>query len=142
MIGSRTEASWSTVRCVTEPGADGIDFGDLPEILARVASEQDQLDQDVDNEIAVRPVYGGYCPHKRANINHGMRQLVCRDCEADLDPFDFLHRLTQEADRWRQARIHAQQRARAAEDRLQEILRLERNARARLKRIEGKSSNG
>jgi hypothetical protein len=68
----------------------------------------------------------------------GARCLRCQGCEQVIDPVDWIEHLAMEWDmyvmRWRQARA----RTRGAEERLEEVERLERNARARLKRLNGK----
>lgn len=119
---------------------EGIDVGDLPEVLERIASEQADADALADDDLPIREEYDGYCQHSSANINSGMRSLTCRECGADLDAFDWLLRLSRHTSRYVSARKDAEQRAAAARDRLNEILRLERNAKARLQRLKRKET--
>lgn len=111
--------------------ATGIEFGDLPDILDQVAREHKAADTDA----PLLWEYGGYCGHGKASINEHLRKLTCRECSAQLDPFDFLLRLSRDTSRWITARKSAEVRAREASARLSELLRQERNVRARLARL-------
>lgn len=77
-----------------------------------------------------------YCPHRRVVLNQEAHRVICRDCRREVDAFAYLVRLANEWERWAAHRREAEKRARAAGARLAEILRMERNARARLRRID------
>lgn len=113
---------------------DGIDTGDLPERLEEAARTAGADDDRADMEMPLSHVIDGWCSHQHAIINGPMRRLRCRDCEADLDPFDYLFKLTHEPQRWVTARREAKHRADKALRRLEDLLRQERNAKARQRR--------
>lgn len=108
----------------------GINFGDLPEKLDAIARHAEP-----ETALPLEPEYDGFCAHRKARINAGMRRLTCRECDAALDPFDFLVKLSTDAQQWVSTRREIEQRARAAKIRLEDLLRQERNARNRLKRL-------
>jgi hypothetical protein len=74
------------------------------------------------------------CQHKNVTLVEDSHKLICRDCDAEVDPFAFLIRLTADWERWVGIRKEAERRARLAVARLEETLRLEQNARARVRR--------
>lgn len=113
----------------------GIDFGDLPDILDQVVRDVAASDAVADEGMPLRRAYDGHCDHKRASINGAMRRLVCRSCGANLDPYEFIFELSQSSESLVHARKEAERRAIAARDRLDELLRKERNARERLRRL-------
>ena len=84
------------------------------------------------------------CRHRRATIDDDAHKLFCRDCDREIDPIRFL---TDLMGRWEihvRHRKEAARRANEAQTRLDEILRLERNARARLGKLDhgGQGSTG
>lgn len=113
---------------------DGIDTGDLPERLEQAALGAEFHDDLADADMPLHLVFDGWCAHRRATINEGMRRLTCKDCAADLDPFTYLLHLTRDTTRWVTARREAKHRADQALIRLTELLRQERNAKARARR--------
>ena len=78
------------------------------------------------------------CYHMRhqAIIDSNGRTLRCGECDAELDPYDYISHLAQDGDHLMAAR----KKVRAANERLKELLRQERNAKARLKRLEQKGA--
>lgn len=76
------------------------------------------------------------CRHMKVLLSTEARRVFCRDCGHEIDAFGFLSRLCGEWELWVRARDDAEQGAKAAQERLSELLRLERNARGRLKRID------
>jgi hypothetical protein len=79
-----------------------------------------------------------YCPHDHVTVDSEAHRLTCRACDREVDSIAFLERLAGDWERYRQARDAAAGQARTARQRLEETQRLERNARARLKRLEAK----
>lgn len=80
------------------------------------------------------------CRCQRTDIVPESRQLVCRDCGQLVDPFDFLLRLARADGQYRRAREAAEAQARLAEQRRDDLLRQETNARARVGRLKGKEA--
>ena len=95
-------------------------------------------DRDLEDDDA--PVHRGdrppFCMHRKVRLDEQARRLYCRECDQEVPAFDFVKTLASDWDRYVRHRKEAQRRAEAAHIRLDEILRLERNARARLKRID------
>jgi hypothetical protein len=75
------------------------------------------------------------CYHMRhqAIIDTNGRTLRCGECDAELDPYDYIGFLARDGDHLVAARS---KKVRAASERLKELLRQERNAKARIKRLE------
>lgn len=76
------------------------------------------------------------CRHLLIRLDQDSHKTFCRDCNLEVDPFAFLLRLCHEWERWASFRKEAERRGAAASERLEETLRLERNARARVKRLD------
>ena len=76
------------------------------------------------------------CRHRRATIHDDAHKLFCRDCDRELDPIRFLGELMGYWEHHVRHRKEAHRRMVEAQTRLDEILRLERNARARLGRLD------
>lgn len=82
--------------------------------------------------------YGDNCPdfHRTGvELRDTQRRAYCKTCGIEVDIFDYLHRLAQDWAWVVQRYRDATNRAKRAEARLEEALRLERNARGRLKRL-------
>lgn len=77
-----------------------------------------------------------FCLHRRVALDPEAHKITCRDCEREVDPFAYLLDLTRSWENFVRHRKEAQRRAAAAKTRLNEILRLERNARTRLKKLD------
>lgn len=93
--------------------------------------------QDVgDEEAPFRVEHRGRCQHRLIRLDRDAHRAFCRDCNLEVDPFAFLLRLCGEWQRWAAFRVEAERRAKAAHARLEETLRLERNARSRVKRLD------
>lgn len=88
-----------------------------------------------DDEAPIHRDERSRCQHKYVRLNTSAHRLYCRDCDEEVDPFAFLLRLHGEWHYWVQHREAAEKRARAAQARLEETLRLERNARSRVKKL-------
>jgi hypothetical protein len=77
---------------------------------------------------------GRDCRHVRSTIDFGNRRIRCRDCNAELDPYQVLDDLA----RARESQIRTAQRYRAEIEhtraRLAKLEQQERNAKSRLKR--------
>lgn len=76
----------------------------------------------------------GYCAHRRTQFNTTSRRIHCVACEAEVDAFDVLVAFAKDRERLDAHRDYTIRLTRLAEARLAEILRQERNAKARLKR--------
>lgn len=77
-----------------------------------------------------------FCRHHKTRLDRDARRIYCRECDAEVDSFTVIDRLVADSETWIRHRKEAERRARAAQTRLEEILRLERNARSRLKKID------
>lgn len=76
------------------------------------------------------------CSHRRTQLTiNGARRVVC-ECGEEVDPVDVMIGWAGDWDHLVRWRREAERRARLAHERLQEILRLEKNARALLKRLD------
>lgn len=76
------------------------------------------------------------CTHRRVSLDPDAKRVRCRDCDREVSAFDFLARLAGDWEYWVRHRKEAERRARLASTRLEELLRLENNARARLRRLD------
>lgn len=76
------------------------------------------------------------CSHRKIRLDQTAHRAYCRDCNLEVDLFDFVWRLAGQWEVWVRQRKEAKRRAVAAQARLDETLRLERNARARVKRLD------
>ena len=93
-------------------------------------------DPDAEIEPPIRRVRSrNACYHKKVIMDADARTLACKDCGSMVDWVDWLDTLVREWERyvyhWRDTR----RKIREADARLAELLRLERNARARLGRL-------
>lgn len=64
------------------------------------------------------------------------RRLYCQSCDKECDPIAFLTYLASNWERYSSHRKEVERRAKSAHERLDELLRLERNARVRLKKLD------
>lgn len=124
-----------------KPGAPSAatngDDAEMQEALAEVVRLHPERDLgDEDAPVATQPREGGYCRHARVTLNSELHRVTCRDCEREVDAFAYLQRLASDWERYATHRKEAQRRATEAHERLKELLRLEQNARARLKRLD------
>lgn len=109
------------------------DEATLAEVV-RLHPDRDLTDEDA--PVASAPRAPGYCSHKHIALDEELHRVICRDCDREVDPFKYLMRLARDWEGYARFRKEAIRRAHEARERLEEILRLERNARARLKRID------
>jgi hypothetical protein len=77
-----------------------------------------------------------HCLHRRVRLDTEARRVFCRECEREVDPFTVIHAWAQDWTRIQSWRKEAERRRTRARERLDEILRLERNARARLRKLD------
>lgn len=75
-----------------------------------------------------------HCQHRKIRLDQDAHKVFCRECDAEVDPFMYLMRFAGDWEFWVRHRKEAERRAREAHTRLEETLRLERNARGRVKR--------
>lgn len=94
---------------------------------------------EADDDAPLHRVHNKPCLHRRIRLDKDAHRVYCRECDAEVDPFAFLFWLTGEWERWVSARESAEKRFMAAQARLDETLRLERNARARVKRLDSQA---
>lgn len=91
----------------------------------------------IDDELLIRRIRERtFCQHPRTRIDAVARRLYCSDCEREIDPLDWLEGL---AKRWESVVAVTrglEQRRRMVEAQLEDLLRQEQNARARLRRLE------
>lgn len=77
----------------------------------------------------------GWCRHKPCTIDSDRRKITCNACEAQLDPFDVLLAVARDLDQYKASRAMYEKDAKRAFNRLEELKRQERNAKARLRRL-------
>lgn len=78
-----------------------------------------------------------YCRHDRAQLDEEARRVHCRDCGCELEAFAVLLQLARASERYIRQRDHAAREARQVQQRVQDLKRQERNAKARLRRLKG-----
>jgi hypothetical protein len=120
-------------------------------VEARPVSDQEDVEQDLapvvrlhperdltDDEALVRRAERPpFCAHRRGfTLHEESHTVTCRECERAIDPFEALLWVSREWERHVTFRKEAERRAREAGNRLKELLRLETNARSRLKRLD------
>lgn len=93
--------------------------------------ETDQIADDA-RPVARMP-RESYCRHRRVRLAGESRRVYCRDCEREVPAFDVLDDLAFDWETYMHTREDAQKRAKTATENLTELLRLERNAKGRLK---------
>lgn len=97
----------------------------------------------VDEHDAEQPASIGekpeWCDHPRYVLLPESRTVECKKCGRQIDPFDVLVRYASDWDRIVRWRREAERRRKLAGERLDEILRLERNARGRVRRHDPKA---
>lgn len=78
------------------------------------------------------------CRHKQVELDVVGRVIRCKECEQVIDPIDWIETLSREWERyvyrWRSARAKCE----GIEKAVEELERVEKNARARLRRLNGK----
>lgn len=73
-----------------------------------------------------------WCSHKRVRLSEA-RRVYCRDCKREVPAFDVLEDLAHDWERYMHTREDAQKRSKTAQANLIELLRLERNAKSRVR---------
>lgn len=101
--------------------------------VVRLHPEHDIEEDDAPLALAEREPW---CAHRRTVILKELHRIDCKDCGREVDPFQVLASLAAVWERYINHRNECKRRADRAHDRLKELLRLEQNARARLKRID------
>lgn len=71
------------------------------------------------------------CYHERATVNVNDRVLTCQDCEAVLDPIEFLDKLARDPSGYAESLKRIKAAAKKAQADLDDLLRQERNAKSR-----------
>lgn len=97
----------------------------------------DELDRDA--ELISREKEPNYCRHRRLELDTDARRVYCRDCGDEVPAFDALDSFRRVYQGYTQRIRQAQAEAQALEARIEELKRRERNAKARVKRAEGKA---
>lgn len=77
-----------------------------------------------------------FCNHTKAIVDESNRKIFCANCNSVLDPFDFLWMWATKEDRIKSRYHFYKEKLENTRDRLDELLRIEKNARSRLKRLE------
>lgn len=75
-----------------------------------------------------------FCRHARIRLDEVARRVYCRECDAEVDPFAVILTWANDWARIANWRKEAARRRDLAASRLEEILRLETNARARMRK--------
>lgn len=93
---------------------------------------------DDENPLRHRTVDRKLCPGRcnRAELDQRDQRVYCRDCGREIPAWDELMKLAADPERYIAARKESARLARLADARLKELLRLERNAKSRLRRLE------
>lgn len=81
-----------------------------------------------------------YCRHGRFVVDAGERTCRCGLCNREVDPYVALRSLAESWETWKKRREHAKAQAQAAEQRLRELLKDEKNAKARIRRAKSRSN--
>lgn len=112
----------------------------------KVMSEQDDTlaqivsihpDRDLqDDEAPIHQSASVHCLHEQVCLDRDAHKVLCRRCDREVDAFAYLNRLAGDWDRYVRHRKEAKRRADEAHNRLLELLRLEKNARTRLKKLD------
>lgn len=81
-----------------------------------------------------------WCTHRFATftIDRKARSVRCKKCGAEVDPYVAIDAIAHCWDRWESSRQHCEAKAKAAEERLADLERQERNARTRVDRLRDK----
>lgn len=103
--------------------------------VVRLHPERDIEDEDA---LVRRDAKLSSCFHRTARIDVPSRRAYCRQCDVELDAFGVLERIAGEIESYISQRKEFKRRIGEAQARLDETLRLERNARARLKKLDPK----
>lgn len=93
--------------------------------------ETDQVADD--QRLIAKDPRGPWCSHKRVRLTGESRRVICRDCDREVSAYDALDSIAHDWERHMHGRRDAQKRAKTAEANLIELLRLERNAKGRLR---------
>lgn len=91
-------------------------------------------DDTVESGVEVKEQDYGGCRHHRTVLDVEAHRLRCRDCDQELDPFDWILSFVR---CWRRENTlyrQAQQQAREATARLEELKKAERRVKARIRR--------
>lgn len=88
------------------------------------------------DELAVRtaPHTSRACRHRGSYINKADRRVYCRSCEQELDPYDVLDRIARDREHMVTTAQHLRFETDSLLKRVNELERLERNAKSRVKR--------
>jgi hypothetical protein len=77
-----------------------------------------------------------FCRHKSLELDTEARRVYCVDCDQEVPAFDALLNFERYYDRYVSTCRRAQREAEAAEERLEELKREERNTKARIRRAQ------
>lgn len=95
---------------------------------------------DADARAAEAPIHPQerrpFCAHRQIRLDNDAHRVFCRNCDVEVEPFQVLQDLAHDWSRWEDARGMAEREAKAARARLDDLLREERNAKARKRRRE------
>lgn len=79
------------------------------------------------------------CLHDHVSLDPEARTVTCGDCGGLVDPFTLILKWAKGWERLTRWQKEAERRRKLAQDRLAETLRLEKNAKARLRRVDPKA---
>jgi hypothetical protein len=88
----------------------------------------DAIDEQRPLKTGERP---SFCPHHHTVLDAEPRRVTCDDCGREVDAFDVLHEIARGWERFNEGRREAERRSEVAQANLDELLRAERNAKAR-----------
>lgn len=78
------------------------------------------------------------CRHRRVELDGQARKVLCSECGAERDPFDALLVIADNLDRYKDWGARYKREATAAAAELEDLKRQVQNAKAQLRRTEGK----
>jgi ferritin-like metal-binding protein YciE len=80
----------------------------------------------------------GTCSHygQTRMLDAASRKITCKACNQELDAFECMLEMTKHYDRVTSRLQEIERKTKEAHERLEEVLRVERNARSRVKRLE------
>ena len=81
-----------------------------------------------------------HCNHRRFNLNTESRRVYCRSCKQEIDPFTALLVFTNEWTYYKDTLEREQAELKKTRERLDDLKRQERNAKARLTRAKRKAT--
>lgn len=90
-----------------------------------------------DGDAPVEHVKQSWCPHRRVTLVRSSHKLFCKECGVELDPWERLSLIASERERLDQQRNALHSEVERLRNGVEELKRIERNAKARQRRRDG-----